>query len=62
MINVIVPPWLHEKQRAHVRAEPFVVITGQLQRKEGTVNLLAERFDILPVPKALQAPASHNFG
>lgn len=62
MINVIVPPWLHEKQRAHVRGEPFVVITGQLQRKEGTVNLLAERFDILPVPKALQAPASHNFG
>ncbi|MBF6600406.1 MAG: DNA polymerase III subunit alpha [Dehalococcoidia bacterium] len=68
MLNIIVPPWLHERQRALVRGEPFVIVAGTLQRKEGTVNLLAERFEALPVPQArraaerLRAPTSHNFG
>jgi error-prone DNA polymerase len=62
MVNVIVPPWLHERQRALVRGEAFVIIEGQLQRKEGTVNVLAEHFAVLPVPHAMQAPESHNFG
>ena len=62
MVNVIVPPWLHERQRALVRGEPFVIIEGELQRKENTVNLLAERFHKLPVPSTMQPPASHNFG
>jgi error-prone DNA polymerase len=62
MVNVIVPPWLHERQRALVRGEAFVIIEGELQRKEGTVNVLAERFAKLPVPQAMQAPESHNFG
>jgi error-prone DNA polymerase len=68
MLNIIVPPWLHERQRALVRGEPFVIVEGTLQRKEGTVNLLAQRFERLPVPEARRAaerlhePASHNFG
>ena len=62
MVNIIVPPWLHERQRALVRGEAFVIIEGQLQRKEGTVNVLAEHFSVLPVPHAMQAPESHNFG
>jgi len=62
MVNVIVPPWLHERQRALVRGEPFVIVHGELQRKEGTVNVLAERFELLPIPHAMQAPESHNFG
>ena len=62
MLNVIVPPWLHERQRAMVRGEPFVIVEGELQRKEGTINLLANRFHPLDIPSAMQAPASHNFG
>jgi error-prone DNA polymerase len=62
MVNVIVPPWLHEQQRALVRGEPFVIIDGELQRKEGTVNLLARSFSALPIPRSLRAPESHNFG
>jgi len=68
MLNIIVPPWLHEQQRALVRGEPFVIVEGELQRKEGTVNLLARRFERLPVPETrhrterLRAPQSHNFG
>jgi error-prone DNA polymerase len=62
MVNVIVPPWLHERQRALVRGEACVIIEGELQRKEGTSNLLARHFEKLPVPKAMEAPPSHNFG
>jgi len=62
MVNVIVPPWLHEQQRALVRGEAFVIIEGELQRKENTVNLLADRFVKLPVPSSMQPPESHNFG
>jgi error-prone DNA polymerase len=64
MLNIIVPPWLHERQRALVRGEAFVIIEGELQRKEGTVNLLAQRFEKLPVPAGMQAPdpEAHNFG
>ena len=62
MLNIIVPPWLHERQRALVRGEAFVIVDGALQRKEGTLNVLAERFDVLPVPHSMQAPESHNFG
>jgi error-prone DNA polymerase len=62
MLNVIVPPWLHEQQRAMVRGEAFVIVQGELQRKENTVNLLARRFEKLPVPKSMKPPESHNFG
>jgi error-prone DNA polymerase len=62
MINVIVPPWLHQRQRALVRGEAFVIVEGELQRKEGTINVLAERFAVLPVPQSMQAPVSHDFG
>jgi error-prone DNA polymerase len=68
MVNVIVSPRLHEQQRALVRGEPFVIIEGELQRKEGTINLLARRFERLPVPASahtaerLLEPQSHNFG
>jgi error-prone DNA polymerase len=62
MVNVIVSPWLHREQRALVRGEAFVIIEGVLQRREGTINVLAERFAPLPVPHAMQAPESHDFG
>jgi error-prone DNA polymerase len=50
LLNVIVPPALYEAQRHVVRAEPFVVIEGRLQRRLNTINLLAER--IWPLPEA----------
>jgi error-prone DNA polymerase len=62
MLNVIVSPRLHQHQRALVRGEPFVIVEGELQRKEGTVNLLAKRFAKLPVPQQMHRPESHDFG
>ena len=62
MLNIIVPPWLHERQRAMVRGEAFVIVEGELQRKENTTNVLAQRFETLPIPRPMKAPQSHNFG
>jgi hypothetical protein len=45
-----------------VRGEPFVVVEGDLQRKENTINLLASNFEPLEVPASMRAPESHNFG
>ena len=60
LVNVIVKPGLHERQRPLVRTEPFVIVRGQLQRRDGTVNVVAARLQALPVSGI--APAAHNFG
>jgi len=56
-----VPPGLYERERSLVRTEPFVSVQGELQRREGTVNVIAERFTPLRAGGAL-APEAHNFG
>ena len=39
---------------------PFVMVRGQLQRRDGTVNVVAESLQALAVSGV--APAAHNFG
>ena len=60
LVNVVVRPGLHERQRLLVRTEPFVIVRGKLQRRDGTVNVVAESLRALPVSGV--APAAHNFG
>ena len=43
MANVIVQPEVYERHRIAVRAEPLLEVTGRLERREGTINVLAER-------------------
>ncbi|MDQ3226513.1 MAG: error-prone DNA polymerase, partial [Chloroflexota bacterium] len=43
LLNVIVFPDLYSEQRHIVRGEPFVVIEGVLQKRNNTINLVAER-------------------
>ena len=40
-INVIVRPALYESHRAIVRADPLLVVTGRLERRERVINVLA---------------------
>jgi error-prone DNA polymerase len=61
LVNVIVKPDLYQRQRLTVRTEPFVVVRGELQRRDGTVNLVAESFRALQAADSL-APQAHNFG
>jgi error-prone DNA polymerase len=61
LVNVVVKPDLYQRQRAFVRAEPFVVVRGELQRRDGTVNVFAESLTALQAADSL-APQAHNFG
>jgi error-prone DNA polymerase len=61
LVNVVVKSSLHERQRSLVRTEPFVIVQGELQRRDGTVNLIAERFTPLSTERAV-TPEAHNFG
>jgi len=62
LANVVVKPAVYLRYRALVRAEPFVVISGRLQRRDGTTNVIAQSVRSLRVPRELVAPEAHNFG
>ena len=47
LVNVIVFPDLYAEQRLLVRSEPFLVVEGRLQRREGTINVVAARLRTL---------------
>ncbi len=59
LVNVIVKPDLYEAQRAAVRSRPFLIVRGELQRRDGITNLVARSF--VPLDVGL-APVAHNFG
>jgi error-prone DNA polymerase len=61
MANVVVKPQLYERYRSLVRAEPFVLVSGELQRRDGTTNLIAQDFSVLRVPRSLTAPPPYSF-
>ncbi|MGQ9572246.1 MAG: helix-hairpin-helix domain-containing protein, partial [Dehalococcoidia bacterium] len=62
MANVVVKPQLYERYRSLVRAEPFVLVSGELQRRDGTTNVIAQRLSVLRVSRSLTAPRAHSFG
>jgi len=41
MVNVVVKPDLYERERSLLRTEPFIIVHGELQRRDGTVNVTA---------------------
>jgi error-prone DNA polymerase len=61
LVNVVVKPDIYEEQRRIIRGEPFIIVRGELQRRDGLVNLVAESFASMQVGEGL-APVSHNFG
>ncbi len=50
LANAIVYPDLYDAERLLVRGEPFLLITGTLQKRDGTINLLAT--SICPLTEA----------
>ncbi|HEV2527393.1 MAG TPA: error-prone DNA polymerase [Thermomicrobiales bacterium] len=52
LANIIVRPHLYESHRLLVRGEPFLMITGLLQKQNGTINIVAE--EIRPLTQARQ--------
>jgi error-prone DNA polymerase len=58
-INLIVPPPIHDRFRLAVRAEPLVLATGRLERREGTTNVLVDRIERLERPDLPRAEVKH---
>jgi error-prone DNA polymerase len=47
LANIIVYPQLYQQQRLIVRGEPFLLVSGKLQKQEGTINILAHAIEAL---------------
>ena len=60
LVNVVIKPDVYEAHRTLVRSEPFVIIRGELQRRDGVINLIAQSF--VPLTAGGLSPAAHNFG
>jgi error-prone DNA polymerase len=61
LVNVVVHPALYDRQRLLVRAEPFLIVDGILQRRGSTVSVLARHFTLLRPPPDLVTPATRDF-
>jgi error-prone DNA polymerase len=57
--NAIVPPPIHDACRLAVRAEPFVVIDGKLERRSGVINVVARSVKRLDRPDLPIADVRH---
>jgi error-prone DNA polymerase len=57
--NVIVPPPIHDACRLAVRAEPFVIIDGKLERRSGVINVVARSVKRLDRPDLPIADVRH---
>ena len=44
LVNVIVYPQLYQDYRLLVRAEPFLLVEGTMQRSDRNINIIATRF------------------
>ena len=65
MVNVILKPKIYEKYRQTARVEPFIMVDGVLQNKEGIINIVARQITPLhyqehPAPP-LPSPRARNF-
>jgi error-prone DNA polymerase len=57
MVNVVVFPDLYEERRHVVRGEPFLVVEGILQKRNDTINLVAEAITPLEEARRQDLPA-----
>jgi len=58
-VNLIVAPPVYQRHRLAVRAEPFVIATGRLERRTGTTNVVVERIAALERPDLPLADVKH---
>jgi len=61
LINVVVKSDLYERERSLVGTQPFVIVRGELQRREGTVNVLADSCTPLAAAQPV-VPTAHKLG
>jgi len=49
MINVVLRPQIYKRYRHVVRLEPFLLVEGRVERREGVTNIMAERIAALRI-------------
>jgi error-prone DNA polymerase len=52
LANVVVHPPLYALRRAVVRGSPFLIVSGRLQLRDGTVNIIASEIEAIERPVA----------
>jgi error-prone DNA polymerase len=50
MTNIVVPPHVYRRDRLAVHTEPLALVDGRLERRGGTLNVIAERVEALARP------------
>ena len=58
-INLIVPPPVYQRHRLAVRAEPFVLASGRLERRLGTTNVVVDEITGIERPDLPLADVKH---
>jgi error-prone DNA polymerase len=68
LVNAILRPRVYEKYRQIARLEPFIVVEGILQKKDGVVNVVAQHIRTLKDERERQqaiypapTPKARNF-
>jgi error-prone DNA polymerase len=61
LVNVVVKPDVYEASRQHTRMEPFLVIRGEVQHKEDTINLVAHHIRPLVVKEKPLNPDARSW-
>jgi error-prone DNA polymerase len=62
-VNLIVPPPVYDRHRAEVRTSSLIRAKGRLERREGTINVLASEVGELERAQLREvAPPGHSWG
>ncbi|TAK33762.1 MAG: DNA polymerase III subunit alpha [Chloroflexota bacterium] len=61
LMNVILRPQIYAQWRSVARHEPFILVAGTLQRKDGVVNIMARKLSPLHFEEPTVAPRARNF-
>jgi error-prone DNA polymerase len=68
-INLVVSPPVYQRHRLAVRTQPFVLATGRLERRTGTINVVVSRIEAIERPdlpradvKRIEPPAERETG
>jgi error-prone DNA polymerase len=59
VINLVVLPPAYERHRLAVRTAGFVRVTGQLERREGVINVVVDTLEALATPDVPQGKVRH---
>lgn len=60
LVNIVVWPKVYERYRLLVRGEPFLVVEGTLQRRDGTINVVADSLRRLSLAR-MAPPEARSF-